>query len=154
VTLKTVISAPFKSMRKEQLKKGEIIYFLTIDKRWMNSDQAGKLIRMAADDGLLRESGGLISPTYNVSEVDIPLGYKPSSEIFVKDNPAELLIEDIAQKREVEASEVVAEINSLIKKGFDGNLGFEAAAVIIARKYDVFFEDKLPELSKSLFKNN
>ncbi|MBN2734819.1 MAG: DUF2240 family protein [Methanomicrobiaceae archaeon] len=154
MTLKTVISAPFKSMRKEQLKKGEIIYFLTIDKRWMNSDQAGKLIRMAADDGLLSESGGLISPTYNVSEVDIPLGYKPSSEIFVKDNPAEVLIEDIAQKRGVEASEVVAEINGLIKKGFDGNLGFEAATVIIARKYNVFFEDKIPELSKSLFKNN
>lgn len=120
----------------------------------MNSDQAGKLIRMAADDGLLSESGGLISPTYNVSEVDIPLGYKPSSEIFVKDNPAEVLIEDIAQKRGVEASEVVAEINGLIKKGFDGNLGFEAATVIIARKYNVFFEDKIPELSKSLFKNN
>lgn len=127
---------------------------MTIDKRWMNSDQAGQIIRMAVNDGLLEEAGGMISPAFDISEVDIPLGYKPSSEIFVKDNPAEILIEDIAHKREVEVAEVVSEINGLIKKGFDGNIGFEAATVIIARKYGVEFQDKLPGLYKSLLKNN
>ena len=82
--------------------------------------------------------------------MDIPLGYKPSSEIFVKDNPAEILAEDIAHKKGVGVAEVVAEINSLIKNNFDGNIGFEAATVIIARKYGVEFEDKIPALSKSL----
>ena len=145
MTLKLVISAPFKSMRKEQLKKTEIIYFLTIDKRWMNNDQAGKIIRMALDDGLLTESGVFLKPSFSISDVDIPLGYKPSSDILEKElNPAEILISDIAAKRGVEPGDVVAEINSIIKNVFDDNLEFEAAAVIVARKYHIDFSDKIP----------
>ena len=146
-----VVSAPFKSMRKEKLKKTEIVYFLTIDKRWMNNDQAGRIIRMALDEGLLEESGAFLKPSFLVSEVDIPLGYKPSSEIFQKEvNPVEILVGDIAAKISADEGDVVAEINSIIKNGFDGNLEFEAAAVIVARKYGVEFTDKIPDFIKNI----
>lgn len=155
MTLKLVVSAPFKSMRKEQLKKTELIYFLTIDKRWMNNDQAGKIIRMAIKEGLLEESGNHLKPSFSASDVEIPLGYKPSSDIFeTEPNPVDILISEIAEKRSVDAAEVVAEINSVIKNVFDTNLEFEAAAVIVARKYRVDFSDKIPKFLKNVNETN
>ncbi|MBP2133084.1 hypothetical protein J2128_001005 [Methanomicrobium sp. W14] len=153
MTVKTAVSAPFKSMRRDQLKKTEVIYFLTIDKRWMNKEQAGRLIKIALNQGLLEESGPYLKPLFPVSEVEIPLGYKPSSDIFEADeNPAEVLVENIAEKLGIGPEDVVAEINGIIKKGFDGNISFEAAAVIAARKYKVSFEDKIPILLKESVK--
>ncbi|WOF15532.1 DUF2240 family protein [Methanoplanus sp. FWC-SCC4] len=152
MTLKTVIAAPFKNMRKQQLKKGEFIYFLTIDKRWMNKDQVVKLINMGVDSGLISENDGYLSPGFDVSGTDIPLGYKPSSSIFENNDPVERLLEDIAGSLNTDVSKIVSEMNMIIKDVFDGNLRPEAACVILARKYDVDFEGYLEDLEKNIEK--
>jgi len=48
--------------------------------------------------------------------------------------------------------EVVAELHRVVTDQFDGNLRVEAAVVILARKYGVAFEDKLPALERSVAK--
>jgi len=144
------IAAPFRNMGRDRLKKNEIVYYFTIDRRWMNREQAEKIISMADGDGMIKREGEYYSPSPELSGLDIPLGYKPSSEIFEKKDPVGSIAAAIAKKCGLEINAVISEMNALIRDEFDGNLLPEAAIVILAREYDVSFEDNLDELKKSI----
>jgi len=146
--LKQTIASPFKSMRKDGLKKNEIIYYLTLDRRWMNKDQAERLIKIGLEEGLLTKEKETISPTFDAASVEIPIGFKPGSEILEKRDPVEEILGRIAEKNRTEISKVTAEMNEIIRVNFDGHLSAAAASVILARKYGVPFEEYLPELKK------
>jgi hypothetical protein len=138
-------------MHRDRLRRPEFIYFLAIDRRWMSRDQAGALITIALRAGLLHEEGGVLVPSFNPAEVDIPLGFRPSEDIFQQgENYCETLMIRIADARGISQQEVAAEINSIINDRFDGRLLPEAGAVILARKYGVPFEDFIEKLRESL----
>lgn len=138
-------------MHRDRLRRPEFIYFLAIDRRWMSRDQAGALITIALRAGLLHEEGGVLVPSFNPAEVDIPLGFRPSDDIFQQgENYCETLMIRIAEARGISQQEVAAEINGIINDRFDGRLLPEAGAVILARKYGVPFEDFIEKLRESL----
>ena len=146
VNLKITLAAPFRHMRKEQLRKREFIFFLAIDRKWMNKDQAQELLSRAVRKGLLIQKGDLIHPTFDLSAITIPLGFKPSPEMLNEQDAVEALLERIAGAKGVEMEPLVAEMNSLIHDRFDGHLRAEAAAVILAQQYGVSFADCLDDL--------
>ena len=150
MSLKTTVAASFRHMRRTELLKREFIYFLTIDRRWMNRDEVERLIKLADEAGLIDVEGDSLKILFDPSEVTIPLGFKPPSDIFLKRDHVGELIEKIARARDLETTELVSEMNALIQDGFDGNLRVEAAVVLLARKYAVPFEDSLYELKKTL----
>ena len=151
MALQTAVAAPFRHMHRERLRRPEFIYFLAIDRRWMSRDQAGALISIAIRAGLLREEGGVLVPSFNPAEVDIPLGFRPSDDIFLQEeNYCETLMVRIAEARGVSEQEVAKEITALAGEEFDGLLLPEAGAVILARKYGVPFEDLVSQLRESL----
>ncbi|KUG19572.1 MAG: DUF2240 family protein [Methanomicrobiaceae archaeon] len=154
MSLKIVVAAPFRHMRKERLQKSEFIFYLSIDRKWMNRDQAALLLDRARERGLVEYSEGWITPLFDVSEVTLPLGFRPGSDIFEDESPAEALIGRIAAATGMTDRQVVAEMNPLITDQFDGNLRVEAAAVLIAKKYGVPFEDLLDALAESVGKKN
>lgn len=150
MTLQMTIVAPFRNTGKNRLKKNEIVYYFSIDRRWMNRDQAEKVISMSESEGLVKKDGDYYSLSEDLSNIEIPLGYKPSSDIFEKRDYVQVIAGEIAKKAGIELNAVIAEMNALIKDEFDGNLVPEAAIVVMARKYDVPFEDYLVKLKKSI----
>lgn len=117
----------------------------------MSRDQAGALITIAIRAGLLNEEDGALVPTFNPAEVEIPLGFRPSEDIFLQEeNYCEILMVRIAEARGVSEQDVAAEITAITNEEFDGLLLPEAGAVILARKYGVPFEDLVPKLRESL----
>ena len=151
MTLQTAVAAPFRHMHRERLRRPEFIYFLAIDRRWMSRDQAGALISIAIRAGLLNEEDGALVPTFNPAEVEIPLGFRPSDDIFLQEeNYCETLMIRIAEARGVSEQDVAAEITAITSEEFDGLLLPEAGVVILARKYGVPFEDLVPKLRESL----
>jgi hypothetical protein len=153
VTLKITIAAPFRHSRKAAMRKNELVYYFALDRKWMSTEQANLLLRNAEEEGLLVQENGVFSPKFDISGVNIPVGYKPSSAIFEKRDPVQELIGRIARESKKEETEVVAEMNRLIRQGFDGNLLPEAAVVIIAKRHNVPFADKLEALTSSVKKN-
>ena len=139
-------------MGRSSLKKNEIVYYFTIDRRWMNREQAEKIISMAEEGEMIKKEGDYFHITGDYSAIDIPLGYKPSSEIFEKKDPVESIAAAIARKNGTEVNDVIADMNAIIREGFDGNLAPEAAIVILAREHGVGFEEYLDELKKSIGK--
>jgi hypothetical protein len=153
VSLEIAVAAPFKHMRKERLQRSEFVFYVAIDRKWMNKEQANRLLERAVEEGLVGIDGGTIRPLFDLASVEIPLGFKPTSDLLTgAESPCDDLIARITAATGKPAREIAAEINQVISRDFDGNLRMEAAAVIVAKRYGVQFEDKLPALEKSVAK--
>lgn len=149
MSLRIAVAAPFKQMHRSDLDKNQFVFFLALDRKWMNVDQAHAVLRLAASSGLVRIDGGKVSPLFDVSSVTIPLGFRPGEEIFSSPDPCHDLVARIAAQTGRTENEVVAEMNRTIEE-FDGNLRAEAAAVLLARTYGVEWSDLLPALRENL----
>ena len=146
MSLAITIAAPFKHTRKERLQKSEFIFYLTIDRKWMSRDQANQLLERARSAGMVEVAEGWVRPLLDLSSVTVPVGFKPDSRIFESEEASQVLIGRIASARGAPPAEVVAEVNRVIRDGFDGNLRLPAAAVILARRHGVGFSDLLDQL--------
>jgi hypothetical protein len=153
VTKKIALAAPFRHARKTSMRKNELVYYFALDRKWMSTEQANHLLKTAEQEGLLVQDNGIFSPNFDISGITVPVGFRPTSAIFETEDPLQELIGRIAGKLKKEETEVVAEMNRLIKQGFDGNLLPEAAVVIIAKRHNVPFEDKIEALKTGLKKN-
>ncbi len=152
MSVKIAVAAPFKHMRKERLQRSEFVFYIAIDRKWMNKEQANQLLERARSDGLVEVDGGAIRPLFDVAEVSIPLGFKPTSDVLVAESPYEEVIGRIVAATGKPPQEVIAELHRIVTDHFDGNLRVEAAVVILAKKYGVAFEDKLAALERSVAK--
>jgi hypothetical protein len=152
VTLKTTVAAPFRHTRKTGMRKNELVYYYALDRKWMSTDQANSLLHRAEEEGLLKLENGVYSVLFDPATITIPIGFKPSSGIFERNDPAQELIGRISQKRGVSETVVVAEMNKIIKEQFDGNLLPPAALVLLSKRSGVPFEDQLDSAKESVRK--
>ncbi|MDD1715625.1 MAG: DUF2240 family protein [Methanolinea sp.] len=154
MSLSIAVAAPFRHARKERLKKNELVYFLAFERHWMTIEQANLLLSRAREEGLIEFEGDMVRPLFDVSGIEIPIGFKPSSTIFERSDPVQELIRRIADTRGISQGQTVSELNQIVGDRFDGNLTAEAAAVILARRSRVQFEDLLPALREHLMKKD
>ena len=128
------------------MRKNELVYYYALDRKWMSTEQANLLLRRAEEEGLLGLVNGLYSPRFDIDGLIIPVGFKPTSGIFERHDPVQDLIGRIARARSVEETEVVAEMNRIIREKFDMHLLPPAALVLLARDYNIPFDDLLDAL--------
>ncbi len=152
MTFKITVAAPFRHTRKTGMRKNELVYYYALDRKWMSTEQANHLLRRAEDEQLIRQENGVFTPLFDISEITIPIGFKPTSAIFEQHDPSAELIARIARAKNLQENDVVAEMNRIIRDRFDGNLLPPAALVLLAKKEQVPFEDLQDGLSRSLRK--
>ncbi len=117
MSVKIAVAAPFKHMRKERLQRSEFVFYIAIDRKWMNKEQANQLLERARSEGLIAIESGTIRPLFDVAEVSIPLGFKPTSDVLAKESPYEELIGRIATTRGMAPQEVVAALRRQPPRG-------------------------------------
>jgi hypothetical protein len=108
VTVKITIAAPFKHTRKTGMRKNELVYYYALDRKWMSTDQANLLLSRAEEDGLLGQQNGVFSPRFDINEIIIPVGFKPTSSIFERNDPSQVLIGRIAKAQGMQETAVVS----------------------------------------------
>jgi hypothetical protein len=146
VTLRLTIAAPFRHTRKNGMRKNELVYYYALDRKWMSTEQANLLLKRAEEEGLLGLENGIYSPRFDISALTIPVGFKPTSGIFEHHDPVQELIGRIARARSLEETDVVSEMNRIIRENFDTHLLPPAALVLLAKQYNVPFDDLLDAL--------
>ena len=146
MTLRLTIAAPFKHTRKTGIRKNELVYYYALDRKWMSTEQANLLLKRAEEEGLLGIDNGLYSPRFDIAGLTLPVGFKPTSGIFERHDPVQDLIGRIARARSLEETDVVAEMNRIIKENYDTHLLPPAALVLLARSHGVPFDDLLDAL--------
>lgn len=152
MTLKTALAAPFYHSRVQKLGKSELIYYYAYDRRWMEREEVDLIIKRGIDQGLLATDGEMYYPVFDLAEVTIPIGYKPSSSVFLVDDPFDQLLDRIITTTGNETEEIIGSMNKVISDGFDGNLRPEAALVLIARRLQVEVSDLIEPLKQGLMK--
>jgi len=136
------------------MRKNELVYYYSLDRKWMSTEQAGVLLHRAEEEGLLVQKDGVFSPLFDTASITIPIGFKPTSSIFERNDPLAELIDRIAKTRGMTETDVVSEVNRIIKEQFDGNLLPAAALVLLAKKYNVPFRDKREGLTGTVKKGS
>jgi len=155
--LEIAVAAPFRHGRKEWLSKMELVFYYVHDKRWMSQDQAKRLIDLAAKRGFLYKEGeeNIYRCARSIADVTIPLGFRPSDEIFAEtaeeQDPVEALIDDIAAATGIARKDLAAEMQE-ISEHFDNLLVPEASVILLAKKYEVSIEPYMPALRAAMCK--
>ena len=151
----TAVAAPFRHRNADHLRQVDLIFYYTQDKKWMSLDKAKKLIAVAEKTELIKkENTGDYSLREDLREVKIPLGFRPTDEIFVIDesetiDTLEKLLGDIAETAKIEKKELVSEMERF-KKHFDNLIGPEAAVILLAKKYRVPYGQYKADLLKRI----
>lgn len=152
MTLKTALAAPFYHSRAQKLGKSELIYYYHFDRRWMTRDEVDLLIQRGVEQRLLGLEDDMYFPLFDLADVHIPIGYKPSSSFFNPHDPFEELLGRITSSTHKEPEEIIARMNEIITERFDGNLRPEAALVIVARQDGIEVTDLLSSLKETVLK--
>jgi len=150
VSLNIIMAAPFRYQKTGSLKRSALIYYLVLEKKWMNKKQAEKILEVAEKNGLVKLQGDDVSLLFNPDDIEIPLGFKPGPEILERNNeePFAILVERITEASGLEYHQVIEEIDRIASEEFHGNLFRESAAFILAKRYNIMAGD----LSDSLYR--
>jgi len=146
VTLRLTVAAPFRHTRKNAMRRNELVYYYALDRKWMSTEQANLLLKRAEEEGFLGLENGMYSPRFDTDGLTIPVGFKPSSGIFERQDPVQDLIMRIAQARSADETAIVAEMNRVIRENYDNHLLPPAALVLIAKESRVPYDDLLDAL--------
>lgn len=152
MTLRLTIAAPFRHTRKTAMRKNELVYYYALDRKWMSTEQANLLLKRAEEEGLLGIDNGLFSPRFDITGLILPVGFKPTSGIFERHDPVQELIGRIARARSLEETDVVSEMNRIIRENYDTHLLPPAALVLLAKNSGVPIDDLLDALKGAVKK--
>jgi len=138
--LEITLAAPFIHMRSSSLSQMKLVFYYTQDKRWMGLDDAKKLITIGLTAGILtKDEHGEFVLTESLRDEKVPLGFRPTDEIFSapipeKKDVLDTLLAEVSAKSGLETKQLVSELSE-IRVHFDNLIGDYAAITLLAKKY-------------------
>lgn len=138
------VSMPFKRKGKEQLKDMEFVMALSMDLKWFTPEQAKSVLSEAQRSGLLKRDGELVRPSFDLSKIEIPSGFKPQTVAIEKKTVFEKVIERIITSTGVEKRKVVSMINKK-QEEFSKHVVIEVSAILVAIENGVLVDDLIDE---------
>jgi hypothetical protein len=138
------VSMPFKRKGKESLKDMEFVMALSIDLKWFTPDQARSVLAEAQRSGLLKRDGELVRPSFDISKIEIPSGFKPETLAIEKKTVFERVIERIITSTGIEKRKVVSMINKK-QEELSKQVVIEVSAILVAIENAVLVDDLIDE---------
>lgn len=144
-----IVSMPFKRKGKDALKDTEFILALSLDLKWFNPEQAKIILSEAQKSGLLKRDGELVCPSFDISRIEIPSGFKPELISPEKKPIFERIIERIIVSTKIEKRKVIALINKK-QEELSKQVEIEVSAILVAVENGVMVDDLIDEKFKAL----
>jgi len=138
------VSMPFKRKGKEVLKDMEFVMALSMDLKWFTPDQAKSVLAEAQRSGLLKRDGELVRPSFDISKIGIPSGFKPEKVAIEKKTIFEKVIERIIISTGIEKRKVVSLINKK-QEELSKLTVIEVSAILVAIENAVLVDDLIDE---------
>ena len=150
--LQRSIAVLFRRKGKEVLTEREFVFSASMDLRWFSPKEAQKMLDAGVAGGYIRKVDGNLLPTFDFEDIDVPIDYKPTSEML-KEAPSRRskdlfseIIETIARSRSVSKREVVSKVN---RKQEMLGIDVEPAALLVACDYGISVDDAYIERAAS-----
>ena len=145
--IKRSIAVLFRRKGKDFLTEREFVFSASMDLRWFSPKDAQRLLDAGISGGFLQRKNGNIFPTFDCAEIEVPLDYKPTNDIFeqVAKRNQDLfseIVEKIVKAKSVPKREVVSRVN---KKQELLGIDVEPAALLVASDYGLSVENSVIE---------
>lgn len=144
-----IVSMPFKRKGKDALKDTEFILALSLDLKWFNPEQAKIILSEAQKSGLLKRDGELVCPSFDISRIEIPSGFKPEPISPERKPIFERIIERIIAGTKIEKRKVIAMINKK-QEELSKQVEIEVSAILVAVENGIMVDDLIDEEFKAL----
>jgi len=86
-----LVAMPFKKRGKRSLKLSDFIFTLSLDLKWGPPENVRALLREAEAEGMVRIDGETVHADFDDKDVEIPMGFKPTSEETLLDKGIRLI---------------------------------------------------------------
>lgn len=138
------VSMPFLRKGKDALKESEFVLALSIDLNWLTPEQAKNVLNLAENSGLLKKEGELIHPAFDISDVNIPSGFKPGQGAFDKKTLFDMVTDRVISGTGIEKRKVIALINKK-QEELSKMVVIEVSAILVAIDHGIMVDDLIKE---------
>jgi len=87
MTLEQVVARVFRKKGKAT-SISEFVFALSLDLKWFSPDQAESVLTNAERRGLVRITGEVVEPLFDISSVEIPIDFRPDLSIIDRQEPS------------------------------------------------------------------
>src|SRR5437870_3023273 len=116
--LRDAIALLFKRKGRDELSEREFVLSASMDLRWFPPRDAQRLLQIGLETKLLESHDGPIRPGFDVSKVEVPRDYVPTTAILSSPTPAEedlfvRIVDGIAAKTGMDRKAVIRRVNEV-----------------------------------------
>ena len=150
---KIVLAFLFNRSGKTGLAEAELYLPLAMELGWFSTKEAQQFVKYAMKKELVVKKDGMLTPSFPLDEIKIPIGFIPSKKAFSEtterqqeEDITEGIVSQIYTQTNQDKTELLNEIKT---EEAEKNLLAEVAALYVARKHGVDVSDwyKLVEMS-------
>ncbi len=150
-----VLAFVFKRSGKTELSFSEIYLTLSMELNWFNPEDAKKFVNKSLSEKLLTKKNSQIRPCFDISKIDIPLGFFPKGALFeekVKTEEKKISkLNQIIKKIEGASNKDRKVIYEKIKKiERERNLTTIVSALLLAKEYGLFLGELIPDIERKM----
>jgi hypothetical protein len=114
------------------MKISDFIFALSLDLKWGPPEKVRALLREAEAEGLVRIEGETVHASMDTGKIEIPLGFKPSSEEGILDKGIRLIVSHTGLSKK----ETIALVNEK-QESLSGLVDLEAVVLLVAREQGI-----------------
>jgi len=131
-----LVATPFKKRGKKSLKISDFIFALSLDLKWGSPEKVRALLREAEGEGMVTMDSEMVTAAFDLEAVDLPLGFKPSTEEGILDQGIRLITSQTGMSRR-EVIALANEKQDSLKKLVE----LDAVVLLLAREMGMDVHD-------------
>jgi hypothetical protein len=140
-----LVATPFKKRGKKSLKISDFIFALSLDLKWGPPEKVRALLREAEAEGMVKMEGDIVNATFDAEAVDVPVGFKPTTEEGILDRGIRLITSQTGMSRK-EVIALANEKQDSLKKLVE----LDAVVLLMAREMGIDVRDLANEAYENL----
>lgn len=140
-----LVATPFKKRSKKSLKISDFIFALSLDLKWGPPEKVRALLREAEAEGMVKMDGEMVHAVFEAEKMEIPVGFKPSTEEGILDRGIRL----ITSKTGMSRKEVIAMANEK-QDSLQRLVDLDAVVLLVARELGLDVSDLAAEAYNNL----
>ena len=133
-------AAFFRNKGRDVIAEKEFTMGVSLDLRWMTVKEAGALVNAMKSSGILELKDGYLRPRFSISEVEVPMAYRPSAGFIKKIVDGTPKSEPEPERKPQPDGNVFAEMMSMAEESGMRRAGFIAACNAMSKRLDVDIE--------------
>lgn len=150
---KQVLAFIFKRSGKQTLPASDVYLAISMELQWCSPKQAKIFVKQAVNEELLIQNDHGVSPSFDIDNITIPTGFKPSKECFLtdlsaqsdtsEDNVISKVYQRLINKKNMTKEEINHSIETIANEKM---IEKSVAAIFLAKKMNCKVSDLIPHL--------